>query len=314
MMVSHSIHGLSRVCGGGDGRAVVVIHGIRQTRDAMRPFATELDKCLRPPACTFVYGYNYNDALAANGRLLADEMRRELARFKRIDLVGYSMGGLVARLAATDFSNGLLDTIVTVATPNTGALTNAELTNLGQMGLGAFTFISPLLPRAKGIVDLTRVPEIMRERADQMRNAGNAVPRVRYASVPALFYNEQRRVDELGPSAKLRLFQAVFLIANLKLRLANMQRPHDGVVTEKSSSIARIDSQVWDELRLMPTVDNGRRRMHAVTQACTDEDHCSIMKCTKVVQLVGHILDKPDWRQLEGALKAQGFPIHIQLA
>ena len=55
---------------------------------------------LSKKADVYVYGYNHTRALVTNGHILADEIRELTA--SRIDLVGYNMRGLVARLKTNE--------------------------------------------------------------------------------------------------------------------------------------------------------------------------------------------------------------------
>src|SRR5580658_7843324 len=136
-----SVYGLEQLKAG-TGHAVVVLHGIRQTRGDLAPFARMISH-ESDALNVFVYGYNHTRALECNGRDLAAAISRNIPE-GRVDLVGYSMGGLVARLAATEELPSRIHTVVTLATPNRGSVSNAELTTLGQLGRSAFEMISPL--------------------------------------------------------------------------------------------------------------------------------------------------------------------------
>jgi hypothetical protein len=83
----------------------------------------------------------------------------------------YSMGGLVARLAATEELPSRIHTVITLATPNRGSVSNAELTTLGQLGRSVFEAISPLAPRTEGVKDLTRAAKIMSSRRNALLQA-----------------------------------------------------------------------------------------------------------------------------------------------
>ncbi|MEI9851986.1 MAG: alpha/beta fold hydrolase [Sphingomonas sp.] len=153
-----------------------------------------------------LYGYNHTAGLEHNGTKLFKALDAGIAA-DRIDLVGYSMGGLVARLAASENWPSRIHTIVTVATPNRGSISNAELTTLGQIGRSIFQMISPLAPRTEGVKDLTRVVPIMKHRRErlkgQLASGRMTAEERRYASVPALFYHDDRAEFEFGPSIAL---------------------------------------------------------------------------------------------------------------
>ena len=219
-----------RAVGGESGakRAVVVIHGIRQTGDAVAPFACMLAEAIGENTEVYIYGYDYNLSLRESGHKLVEALSAALAARTRIDLVGYSMGGLVARLAATEEHELRLHTVVTLATPNLGALSNAQLAMVGQVGLSLLHIISPLLPRAQGILDLTRAAQIMEERADEMRETDRQPNARRYASIPALWYNDKRADFQFGPSIALTSLQLTLFGANRWKKMTNLTRSHDG--------------------------------------------------------------------------------------
>ena len=124
-------YGLKKVSSNNTKHAIVCLHGIRQTRDDIhRPFCVNLESYAGTSATIYAYGYDHTRHLTQNGGDLALKLRTIEAN--RIDLVGYSMGGLVCRLAATDGYNPAVHTVVTLATPNRGAMGNAQLTNLGK--------------------------------------------------------------------------------------------------------------------------------------------------------------------------------------
>ncbi len=292
-------YGLCRIAGSGDDRAVVIVHGIRQTREALAdPFGYRLAEILPAGTSIYVYGYNYNDALVDNGTALARAIQLELGGRDRIDIVGYSMGGLVARLAVMDRPNVSINTVVTLATPNTGAMSNAELATLGQIGLNMLQFISPLWPRAAGILDLTRASTIMKDQANEMKSKGRTLEHVRYASIPAIFYNDQRCDTELGPTPMLTGLQAVLFAANLKRKIMKMPRSHDGIVTETSNDLTRGDMQIRNEMQIIGASGRGPHRLHATVDDCLDQDHSSILEKSEPVRLVAAILECVDWTNL----------------
>ena len=295
-------YGLKPLTSFGSGHAVIVLHGIRQTRNDVMPFAEYLAKCTKR-ADVYVYGYDHTQALVSNGTELAETIGLTL-NAKRIDLVGYSMGGLVARLAASDRPNSSIHTIVTIATPNRGSLSNAELTTLGQIGRGIFEFISPLAPRTEGVKDLTRVSAVMSDRRDRLLAESKAVGTepalsIRYASIPALFYHPQRADTEFGPSIQLSGLQAIFLLTRLKARLVEMARPHDGIVTENSNNVVDKLSSDWSELDLARIGPNGEpARCHVVLDQCRNHDHGTIIRAEDLSLLTWAVLECPDWRKL----------------
>lgn len=302
MTGSSAHYGLERVSDASSGHAVIVLHGIRQTRDALKPFA-EMIAGVANASDVFVYGYNHTLALEENGELLARAIEEQVDH-ERVDLVGYSMGGLVARLAASERLHNRIRTVVTLATPNRGSISNAELSALGQVGRSIFQLISPIVPRSRGIMDLTRAARIMSDRRDRIY-ADHPQPSLsanerRYASVPGLFYHVDKAEFEFGPSLQMTGVQAALKLAGLKIKLVNMKRSHDGIVTERSNNLANRETHDWSEVDLAsPGPDGAPTRCHAVIDSCRNHDHSSILGDKGVAGLTASLLLCDDWRLLK---------------
>lgn len=295
-------YGLLKLREGLGARAVIVLHGIRQTREDLRVFAMEIGTRLPTAYGLYLYGYNHTVGLEHNGTKLLKALNASITA-DRIDLVGYSMGGLVARLAASENWPSCIHTVVTVATPNRGSISNAELTTLGQIGRSIFQKISPLAPRTEGIKDLTRVVPIMQARRErlekQLTNGRMTATERRYASVPALFYNDDRADFEFGPSIGLSGTQAAIKLIGLKLKLINMKKAHDGIVTERSNKLVGHDSTDFSEIHLTRAAADGRPAIcHAVVDTCRLQDHSSILSDVNVAHLVASLISNDDWRRL----------------
>jgi pimeloyl-ACP methyl ester carboxylesterase len=291
-------YGLDRLTTG-SGHAVVVLHGIRQTRDAVVPFARTIADA-SDALDVFVYGYNHTRGLERNGRDLASAITDGIPT-GRVDVVGYSMGGLVARLAAMEGPR--IHTVITLATPNRGSLSNAELTTLGQLGRSVFEIISPIAPGMEGVKDLTRAAKIMSARRDAVLQANpgliiNATGR-RYASIPGLFYNKDQANFAWGPSVQITGLTASLALLGLRIRLMKMERPHDGIVTERSNNISTAETHDWSEVHLVDPGPNGEpARCHAVIDCCRKHDHISILRDAAIAQFTAALLTCDDWRIL----------------
>lgn len=309
-------YGLNALKKGDRGHAVVVLHGLSQRREHLEPLALQIAAKTKGPA-VFSYGYNHTHHLVTNGEELAKEIERHIPK-GRVDLVGYSMGGLIARLAATDRHPSRVHTVVTLATPNRGSLSNAELTRLGQLARETL-FISPIAPRSDGVRDLTRAAEIMAARRETLlkENAdfkGSATTR-RYVSIPALFYHPHRPVYALGPSFKMALFTMCFEAIRAKwgLGLLSLARPNDGIVTEQSNDLTLLESHDWSEIRLFDADGSGHpARCHAVVDACRDHDHMSILQDDWVAELIAALISCADWRTLKADWPRLRNRIHIK--
>jgi len=299
-------------------QAAIILHGIRQTRDDIRdPFALEIAR-LCPDTNVFVFGYDHTQHLHHNGLNLANALSQgsgtfDPNAFDEINLVGYSMGGLIARLATSDRCNAKLKTVVTIATPNKGAMGFAQVGAQGYAILKTFHVISPLSPRSAGIRDLTMASEIMLNRRKYIRNqiqqnnmADNPVSNIRYASVPALFYHRNRDPSQLGPSVALTILQQTFRLAKLAGKaMHNMNKPHDGVVTEDSCDVTREDADSISELQLAQNAANGcPARMHVFHEGHLEQDHSSIVQqqgFQDTANLVKTLLETQNWSNLSDA-------------
>lgn len=298
-------YGLLRLDAGAADRALVILHGIRQTRENLRGFAEQLQPALGIPCELYLYGYNHTLGLEENGRILADTIDRELEG-KRIDMIGYSMGGLVARLAASERLSSPVHTVITIATPNRGSISNAELTVLGQIGRGFFELISPLAPRTAGVKDLTRVATIMNDRRTRLlaglKDGRLTARRRRYASIPGLFYHVDNSEFAFGPSVAISGAQALFKLSALRLKLVNMKRSHDGIVTERSTNLGGSETHEFAEISLTRDADDGSPALcHAVADTCRNHDHSSILADAMVARLAAALVASDDWRQLRKA-------------
>lgn len=295
-------YGLLRLGDNESDRAVIILHGIRQTRESLRGFAEAVQQALGISRELYLYGYNHTLGLEENGLILAEAIDRELEG-KRVDMIGYSMGGLVARLAASEHLPSAVHTIVTLATPNRGSVSNAELTMLGQIGRGIFEMISPLAPRTAGVKDLTRVAKIMSDRRTRLLRSVEGgrltAGRRRYASIPGLFYHADNSEFAFGPSITISGVQALLKLSALRLKLVNMKRSHDGIVTERSNSLAASETHEFTEISLTRDADDGSPALcHAVADSCRIYDHSSIIGDPMVARLAAALVACDDWRQL----------------
>jgi hypothetical protein len=96
--------------------------------------------------------------------------------------------------------------------------------------------------------------------------------------------------------------QAFIKLAALRVKLANMQRSHDGIVTERSNNIAESETHDWTEISLARDAADGSPALcHAVADNCRDHDHSSILTDPIVARLAAALVTCEDWRQLRGS-------------
>jgi pimeloyl-ACP methyl ester carboxylesterase len=272
---------------GDGGRAVVLVHGIFQGGAQLCAFADALHQ--GAPAWTiYIYDYDWTRRLEVSGAHLA--VRLEDVPGEELALIGYSMGGLVARLAAADRPNDRLRTVLTVATPNNGALSTRQLVPLGQEAARTSRLIAPLTPMP-GLMDLTEAGEIMRN-VRARAHTPRTVAGKRYASVPALFFHHGR---PWRPVHSKMGYAKTVLTA---LGLVRMALPHDGIVTEESTRLAPRPDDVFSEIDFAQFDGKTPARCHAPHLDAYDRDHVTVLDCPATAQVLADLLNAPDWSSL----------------
>lgn len=272
----------------GDGRdshALVLAHGIHMDAQGLHPLADAIHE-VAPSLSILLFDYDWTQSLVSSGAALASELG--WLPHDQISLLGYSMGGLVTRLAASDRPEPRLATIITLATPNNGALTNGQLSALGQEMAAAARLISPSV-MSRGVMDLTRAGTILKERRKRAGVAG-IVAAKRYASVPALYFHAERS----WRPAKTGMGPVAFALDSF--RIISMPRPHDGIVTEESCDIVGGRAPPpWSELDFAQYDGAGPPRCHARHIQAEDRDHMSILECPEIADLIALMVIAPNW-------------------
>lgn len=281
--MSKAPRGITRHIGAGD-HAVVLVHGICQKAKDLYWFADTLHLAA-PTVDIVVYDYDWLRPIDVSGRHLA-QMLSQLPQ-QKLTLVGYSMGGLVSRLAAGGRANPHLRTVITLATPNNGAVSTSQLSILGQELAAAARRIAPVTP-FPGILDLTRAGEIMFSRR-QLPDVRANVATKRYASLPGLFFHEDR-----GWRPTLSKMGIVTALMS-GLRLANVPKPHDGIVSERSNRLEGGDDRPWSEIDFAGYDGASSARCHAVHVDARAHDHVTVLKSPGIAALVAHLAVVDDW-------------------
>lgn len=272
---------------GTSDRLIVLVHGIRQDARGMNGLAAAL-AALDPNAAIATFDYDWTQSIAVSGAQLAAQLK--IPKYAHIDIVGYSMGGLVARRAIAEGGLASVRTVITLASPNRGAVTPAMLRPIGQEALGAARYISPKIP-APGVIDLTTFNEVMITlRQDPTVQA--AVEGKRYASVPALYYHPDRPWRSLkSPMGRYAMMLGFF---------TKMPRPHDGVVSEERNDVTRRTSTDYAEFDFAKGDGVTPALCHAPHLSARDLDHMSILESPEIASLVARLLSTDDWTELKG--------------
>jgi triacylglycerol esterase/lipase EstA (alpha/beta hydrolase family) len=99
-------------------RVVVFVHGWGAAGAVFEPMRCEVERALSVPTLDFTYG-SMSSFSAITGTLA--ELLDRVAEGRRLDLVGHSLGGLIARWYVQELGGARhVDRIVTLATPHAG--------------------------------------------------------------------------------------------------------------------------------------------------------------------------------------------------
>jgi len=266
----------------GFDRLIVLVHGIRQDRTGVMALANRI-AAASPKSAVAIFDYDWTQAIASSGKQLAAKLAS--MPHARIDIVGYSMGGLVARRAVADTFVNTVNTVVTLASPNRGAVTPGMLGAFGQTLRECARFISPYA-RCEGLLDLTDFNETMtqHQRTPAVRAA---IKGRRYASIPALYFYQDRPWRSLkspmgAPAMALSL-------------ITRMARPHDGIVCEERNDVTSRGSTDFAEFHLAEGDGKTPARCHAPHIAARDLDHMSVLESSEIADLIVRIIDTTDW-------------------
>lgn len=103
---------------GDSDRVVVLVHGWGAAGAVFEPMRREIERALGVPTLDFTYG-SMSSFPSITGELAS--VLDRVAGGRRIDLVGHSLGGLVARWYVQELGGARhVDRIVTLATPHAG--------------------------------------------------------------------------------------------------------------------------------------------------------------------------------------------------
>ena len=286
-------------------RVVVFVHGILSSHSPFQSLRTYLAGRLEGWDFAY-YDYNYHQPLANNGRSFAQALQRafqDVERPTEVVLITHSMGGLVARLAILSSAMPFLSKVFLLGTPNFGAIRTAQLGLGTQLIRRASGVVFGLLLRKPGIHDLTRVYEIFRSFGGCEANAS----RIDYISIPGCYFHEDReKLHRTRGDVWSEVFATVDVSFSMVPRALgplftiNMERPHDGIVEERSNSLIPCKPGRWSEKAATLNSPIGPRTyVHAVPKASEELTHTDIHSNSEVMKIIGDIMQAPSvaaWR------------------
>jgi pimeloyl-ACP methyl ester carboxylesterase len=276
-----------------DRHVVIFVHGIfsnSSTFDKLLPILDELDS--NDEFDFWVFDYKYLQPLTVSGDQLAHAIRDRAFGDRRVDIVGHSMGGLVARMAVLRNNLPIVRRIVTLATPNHGTISGAQINLLGQMTALGFRRLEPIYARASGIFDLTNVHAIMRAELKRMHAHEPArLDGKSYVSIPAQYFHTKRQLGETPPSM-MRGANLIRGFINLFTHLRiNLIPVHDGIVEERTNRLHPAPVGSSDEGAYMgPRAEAAKRMLHATHEAGSDCDHITVTASPEIADLIQAVL------------------------
>lgn len=212
-------------------KCIILIHGVFSSFTACFSQLIKNWEDSMPDKCDiFGYNYDFHLGLKESGEGFYEEIACKLDAYNEIIIIAHSMGGLVSRIAATNFGDTNIKRIILLATPNKGAVTSNHLTLGAQLFMAGFGVVG-LRPKSQGISDLTRVPSIFNELLDN-EEASPRAEKIEYISIPATYFHEFREDYRLG---NLKNMAWTKIILDLMPGFS-IPKPHDGIVTENSNN------------------------------------------------------------------------------
>lgn len=273
---------------------VILVHGIlsdSKTFETLLSMLRELDPS--DPFDLWTFDYDYRQPLTKSADQLAEAVNGRAFGKRRVDIVGHSMGGLIARLAVLRHSLPRVTRIVTLATPNHGTISGKQLNLLGQMTTLGLRRLDPIYPRAAGIYDLTDLHTIMRKALAEMHKADpGRLDGKTYVSIPAQYFHTKRQLGDTPPSllmGSVSIARKVFnTISSIRVSLDPV---HDGIVEERSNQLHPAPVGSSSECAYMrPHGEAAQRMLHITHEAAAECDHVTITGSREVAMLLRAVL------------------------
>jgi len=276
-----------------DDHVVIFVHGIlsdSSTFDGLLSTLRELDS--PSPFDLWTFGYDYRQHLTESADHLAEAIVYRAFGRRRVDIVGHSMGGLVARLAVLRRKLPFVARIVTLATPNHGTISGEQLSLLAQMTTYGLRRLDPIYPRASGILDLTDAHTIMDSALKEMHTSDpGRIDGKTYVSIPAQYYHPKRQIGDMPPSMTMGgvsfASKLVNMISGFRVTLDPV---HDGIVEERSNQLHPHPVGSSNEGAYMRRGEAEQRILHVTHQAAAKCDHVTITGRREMVELLRAVL------------------------
>jgi len=281
----------------GKRRIVVFVHGIFSSFETFTYLIAEFAGDTRFNGYDLAsYDYDWGQPIETSGEQLRDILNGRIPNDAEVTLVGHSMGGLVSRFALIGGELPCVRRIFMLGTPNFGAMTAAQVNILWQLAIGGAGKLMPFFPRKAGLRDLTRVQTLYNEAIKKAEFRACRARNVDYVTVPGLFYNRDRRDTDPGEQGEAIPFTigtlAIRVLANVPLSGIEIERPHDGVVEERSVCMMNGPSDMQSEKSgaIGDAKKFGVTYCHAVPDTAVDDTHMSIQDDPRVAGIVKELI------------------------
>jgi pimeloyl-ACP methyl ester carboxylesterase len=253
------------------------------------------------------FDYDFHQSIPINGLALAHELTRCFAGVEvEVTIVGHSMGGLVGRLALLQHGDTLpfVKRLIMLATPNHGTLHTSRMGLLAHLTREVTGKLWSVFSRKTGIKELGEIGELMRPYLNPAFLQRTL--KVEYVTIPAYWYHEEASwisARKRGTSLGLRALNLAFEFSQaMPLWHAGLERPHDGIVEEKSVFMGDDDeaSRFSERTATCNGDEGGGVYLHIKHMDYRKEDHVTVQRADRTIEILKSLLDSPrvaDWRR-----------------
>jgi pimeloyl-ACP methyl ester carboxylesterase len=285
-------------------KAIVFIHGIFSDHEAafndMRLAVDGDERFTDWEVCWF--DYDFNDHIIHNAHRLTNRLYENFKDGDEVQLVCHSMGGLVARFAILSQPMPYVKRAFLIGTPNFGAFRASSLGLLAQLALVGSRRVHAVFSRKSGLLDLTKVTELLRQfRESEQGNFCNA-DHVEYVTIPGLYFSRDTTTWGMTVERWKLLFGGIAfgsaLVSGIPWVAIGMERPHDGIVEASSNCMIKTpeDRRLADCEKAAWIGKPDGTYAHAEHRACATLNHVMIQHDSNVIAITKEMILCPNVR------------------
>lgn len=285
-------------CTGSSVTKVAFVHGMFSNHTRFDECRCRLASHLDGAVEFYYVDYDFCKPLICNGKRLAAALEDAFEKEDSVYVVAHSMGGLVTRIACLNRPLCFLRGVFLIATPNHGVQCTASLVTLAHMGLKEDRILCRIRSGIRGVLDLTRVRSVMESIICSSQDTRR---RIDYVTIPGRYFYPSRGVldHNIDRRWKSKSF-FVSLEALLPLLSIRVDRPHDGIVEERSNClIPDVAERTSEKRRSVRRVDRFASRAewenvtyaHIVPDSAMELYHMKVTDDELVLRLVAKIMN-----------------------